>query len=161
MVAFGRMTYFHEDQYFRRSWLWLAIAVVVVACVVALAAAPRTSPLAIVLTVVVGVLVTALVALARLETTVAGDRVTVAFHGLWPTRRVALGDITEFAPMHYTIWDSGGWGVHLGLAGIAYNTSGNEGIRFRLTDGRRVLVGTQHPSEFAAAVTAALAARAG
>ena len=61
--------------------------------------------------------------------------------------------------MRYTMWDSGGWGVHFGLAGMTYNVSGNDGVHFRLTDGRRVLVGTQRPAEFASGIAKAIAAR--
>jgi len=109
--------------------------------------------------VLVAVAVGALVALARLETTVTEHAVIVMFHGLWPTRRITLDDIAEYAPMHYTMWDSGGWGVHLGLAGLTYNVSGNDGIHFRLKNGSKVLVGTQQPGDFAAAIAKALAAR--
>ena len=59
----------------------------------------------------------------------------------------------------YSIWDSSGWGVHLGLAGMTYNVSGNEGVQFRLKNGSGVLVGTQRPTEFVAAITKALEAR--
>ena len=48
---------------------------------------------------------------------------------------------------------------HLGLAGLTYNVSGNEGIHFRLQSGGRVLVGTQRPAEFAAAIAKAMGAR--
>ena len=96
---------------------------------------------------------------ARLETTVTPDAVVVSFHGLWPTRTIKLDDIASFEPMHYTMWDSGGWGVHFGLAGMTYNVSGNDGVHFRLTDGRRVLVGTQRPAEFASGIAKAMAAR--
>jgi hypothetical protein len=61
--------------------------------------------------------------------------------------------------MRYAIWDSGGWGIHFGLAGMTYNVSGNQGVHFRLTNGGRVLIGTQRPDAFAAAVAKAIAAR--
>jgi hypothetical protein len=112
-----------------------------------------------VIVVLTGILVGALFAWARLETTVNADGVVVMFHGLWPTRRIRLDDIAEYAPMHYTMWDSGGWGVHFGLAGLTYNVSGNDGIHFRLKRGSWVLIGTQRPGEFAAAIAKALAAR--
>ena len=68
-----------------------------------------------------------------------------------------ITDIDDYAPMRYGMWDSGGWGVHLGLAGMTYNVSGNEGMHFRLKDRRQVLVGTQHPAEFAAGIAKASA----
>ena len=160
MLAFARVTYFHEEQRFRESWLWLAIiATAIVVTLVTVAAAPRGDLPAVLVGVGVSVIVAALFGLARLETTVTGDNVIVAFHGLWPTRRIALADIAEYAPKRYTVWDSGGWGVHLGLSGMTYNVSGNEGIQFRLKNGSRSLVGTQRPADFAAGIAKAMAAR--
>jgi hypothetical protein len=159
MLAFAPVTYFHEEQRFRDSWIWVAIAVPMAFAVLALLttrAAPAAAPVSV---VIVAVGVAALIGIARLETTVTDDAVVVRFHGLWPTRSIRLDDIAEYAPMHYRMWDSGGWGVHFGLAGMTYNVSGNEGIRFRLKNGVRMLVGTQRPDELAAAIAKAMAAR--
>lgn len=153
------MTYFHEDQHFRQSWLWAAIAFPIVAVVVTLASAPRVDWSGTAIAGAVCALVALLFGLARLETEVRDDAVYVRFHGIWPTRRIQLDDIASHEARHYTMWDSGGWGVHLGLAGMSYNVSGNEGVRFRLKNGSGVLVGTQRPQEFAAAVAKALEAR--
>jgi hypothetical protein len=159
MLAFAAVAYFHEEQRFRESWLWLAIAIPLAFVIWILLATPGVPASTVVLVVAIGFAVGALFALARLETTVGDDSIVVRFHGLWPTRRIRLGDIAEYAPMRYSMWDSGGWGVHFGLAGMTYNVSGNDGVHFRLKDGRRVLVGTQRPAEFASAIAKAMAAR--
>ncbi len=159
MLAFAPVTYFHEEQRFRDSWLWLAIAVPVAFAVWILLVTPGVPVTASVIVALTGILVGALLGLARLETTVTGDAVVVTFHDVWPTRRIKLDDIADYAPMRYGMWDSGGWGVHLGLAGMTYNVSGNEGMHFRLKSRRQVLVGTQRPAEFAAGVAKAMAAR--
>jgi hypothetical protein len=151
--------YFHEQQRLRDSWLWLIVLVPFVVAISAALAVPRAPSGAVVLAFVGAVGVALLVGLARLETTVTRDAVIVTFHGLWPTRRITLDDIAEYRPMHYGMWDSGGWGIHFGLAGLTYNVSGNEGIHFRLKRGGRVLVGTQRPDEFASAIATAMAAR--
>ena len=161
MLAFDAVTYFHEDQYFRQSWPWILIAVPIVAAVVALAATPKMTLTAIVVTVLVGIFVTALFAFARLESEVRAEGIYVHFHGLWPTRRIPLGDIEGYEARRYNLWESGGWGVHFTMGGIAYNVSGNEGVVFQLKKGKggRVLVGTQRPAEFAAAIAKAMGAR--
>jgi hypothetical protein len=161
MLAFARVTYFHEDQYFRQSWLWLLIAVPIVVTIVSLAATPRMSITAIVITLAVGGLITALFALARLETEVRSNGIYVHFHGLWPTRRIALDDVDSYEARRYTMWESGGWGVHFTMTGIAYNVSGNDGVIIQLKKGKggRVLIGTQRPQEFVAAIAKAMAAR--
>jgi len=159
MLAFGPVTYFREEQRFRESWLWLAIAVPVAFAVWALLTTPGAPVSAAIAVVGVAVAVAALFGIARLETTVTDEAVVVRFHGLWPTRRIALADVAEYAPMHYGMFDSGGWGVHLGLAGMTYNVSGNEGVHFILKSGAKVLVGTQRPAELAAAVAKAIGTR--
>ncbi len=156
MLAFAPVTYFREEQRFRDSWLWLAIAIPMAIAVFALLTTPGAPVSAAIAVVGVTIAVAALIGLARLETVVTDDAVVVRFHGLWPTRRIPLAEIAKYAPMHYGMWDSGGWGVHLGLAGMTYNVSGNEGIHFILKRGAKVLVGTQHPAEFAAAVAKAM-----
>jgi len=158
MLAFRRMTYFREEQRFRESWLWLGIAIPMAFALWALLVTPGTPVTAVIALIGVAIAVAALFGLAYLETTVTDDAVIVKFHGLWPTRRVKLDDIADYAPMHYTMWDSGGWGVHFGLAGLTYNVSGNEGVHFRLTNGAQVLVGTQRPAELASAIAKAMAA---
>jgi hypothetical protein len=151
--------YFHEDQRFRGSMPWLLIAIFLLGAVLVLASVFEREPAAALLTVAIFAAVLGIFLVARLETEVRSDAVVVHFHGLWPTRRVPLNDVATFEPLRYTMWQSGGWGVHLGLAGMTYNVSGNEGLHFRLKNGSGVLVGTQRPQEFAAAVAKALEAR--
>ena len=151
--------FFHEDQHFRGSMLWGLIAIIVgVAAVVTIAAARAGSPTApLTIAILAGVIV--LFGFARLETEVRDDAVYVHFHGLWPTRRVRLDEIVTFEARRYTMWESGGWGVHLTMSGMAYNVSGNDGVIFTLKNGRKVLVGTQRPQELAAGIAKALEAR--
>jgi hypothetical protein len=160
MLAFAPVTYFREEQRLRDSWFWLIFFILPVIVVPSLLlAAPARALPAIAIVLGIAVLVSLLVWFARLETTVTSDAVVVAFHDVWPTRRIKLDDIESFRPKEYTIWDSGGWGVHLGFAGMTYNVSGNEGMHFQLRDGRRVLIGTQRLGQFGAALDRAMAAR--
>lgn len=161
MLAFAPVTYFHEDQYFRQSWLWVLIAVPIIVVLVVLASAPRVDTVGIAVGVGAALLVALLLGLARLETEVRDDGVYVHFHGLWPTRRIALEDIDTYEARRYTMWDSGGWGVHFTLRGIAYNVSGNEGVVIQLKQGKggQVLIGSQRPAELGVAIAKALAAR--
>jgi hypothetical protein len=159
MLAFGPMQYFREEQRFRESWLWLGIAIPMAFVIWAVLVTPGAPASAAIAVVCVTIAVAALFGFAYLETTVTDDAVIVKFHGLWPTRRIKLEDIAEYAPMRYTMWDSGGWGVHFGLAGLTYNVSGNEGVHFRLKSGSQVLVGTQRPADLASAIAKAMAAR--
>ena len=68
----------------------------------------------------------AVLSIARLETDVTADEVVIAFHGIWPTRRVRIADIVAHEARRYSLLDSGGWGVQWGLR-----------------DGKRVLIGSR------------------
>lgn len=157
------VVYFHEDQQFRGSWLWFGvlIALPVVVLITSLAGSPGRSGPAIATTLLVGALLAAIFGFARLETEVRSDGVYVHFHGLWPTRRIPLDDIESYEARRYSMLESGGWGVHFTMRGIAYNVSGNEGLIIQLKKGKggRVLIGTQRPDEFAAAIATAQTAR--
>jgi hypothetical protein len=57
-------------------------------------------------------------------------------------------DISFFYIRKYRpIMEYGGWGIKYGIKGLAYNISGNMGIQLELKNGRKVLIGTQHPDE--------------
>lgn len=147
---------FHEDQHFRGSMLWSISAILAAVAIVLGARLATREPVAGAVTIGILVAVFVLFALARLETEVRADAIYVHFHGLWPTRRIALADIAAYEAKRYTMWESGGWGVHLTMSGMAYNVSGNDGVIFKLRNGRSVLVGTQRLQEFASAVATAL-----
>ncbi|TME94561.1 MAG: hypothetical protein E6I40_07615 [Chloroflexi bacterium] len=158
------MRYFHEEQRFARSWSWLLVLLVVVALVAVATAglSPRPTPAAaIAAAALVFAVVFVVLFVARLETEVTADDLVIRFHGLWPTRRVKLADVVEHVARDYSIFDSGGWGVHWGLAGLTYNVSGNRGVQVRLRDGKRLLVGSQRAVELNAAIAEARAARGG
>ncbi len=155
------VVYFHERQRFRQSWLWVLIAVsVVVAPLIAVVSSRPATTATVAVPLVMAVVLAALFALVSLETTVTSSEIAVSFHGLWPTRKIRYDEIESYVARKYGILDSGGWGAHLSLAGMTYNVSGNRGVAFALRGGRRILIGTQRPFEFVAAVRRAMAERA-
>jgi hypothetical protein len=55
--------------------------------------------------------------------------------------------------LYRPIADCGGWGVRWGRGGErVFNARGNRGVRLYLTDGNRVLIGSQQPEELARAI---------
>jgi hypothetical protein len=54
------------------------------------------------------------------------------------------------------IRDYGGWGIRYGRGGKAYNVSGNRGVMLELSDGQKLLIGSQRPEELANAINLAL-----
>jgi hypothetical protein len=45
------------------------------------------------------------------------------------------------------IAEYGGWGIRFGKNGKALNTSGNKGMQIELSNGKKLLIGTQRPDE--------------
>jgi hypothetical protein len=55
--------------------------------------------------------------------------------------------------MYNSVQEFGGWGLQWGRYGMAYNASGSEGARIRLTGGEAVLVGSHRAEELATAIS--------
>ena len=71
-------------------------------------------------------------------------------------RRIPLKEIEDAQPREYSpMKEFGGWGMRVGADGRAYNAYGKQGVQLTLTDGSRVLIGTQKPDELLDALRAA------
>jgi len=66
-------------------------------------------------------------------------------------RVVSIGDIRRYHVVQYRpIADYGGWGIRAGRDGErVLNARGNRGVRLELSDGTRLLIGSQRPEELA------------
>lgn len=74
-------------------------------------------------------------------------------------RRIPRDRVARWEPCTYRpILDYGGWGIRYSWRkkGWAYNISGNRGLRLELTSGKRLLIGSRRPEEFAAALAGAI-----
>jgi hypothetical protein len=75
-------------------------------------------------------------------------------------RDIAMSDIQSAEAIKYNpIRDYGGWGYRrlLGKNSVAYNVSGNEGVRLTLRGaGHDILIGSQHAAELASAIENAM-----
>jgi hypothetical protein len=99
------------------------------------------------------------VALLRMTTEVTPSEVRVWF-GWFPTyRRVVLItaiqrlEVVRYRPMV----DYGGWGIRTGRDGErALNARGDRGVRLFLSDGSRLLIGSQRPEALALAIEGAM-----
>ena len=98
----------------------------------------------------------ALFAFARLVVDVDREAITIAFHLLWPKRRIALASVRRAEATKYRpLIDYGGYGVRLGFKGWAFNVSGDEGVLVETTEGARVMIGSRRPKELEAAIALA------
>ena len=145
------MSYFHEEQRFS-PWLirtLLLIAVLPVAFVFFV----RGVVLSVMIVPLILLAVGVLLAFARLVVDVDREAITVAFHFLWPKRRIRISDVRKAEATKYSpLLDYGGYGVRLGFRGWAFNVSGNEGVLVETNDGSRLMIGSQRPKELEAAI---------
>jgi hypothetical protein len=67
--------------------------------------------------------------------------------------RISTDEIdSAFTREYSAIREYGGWGVRAGRSGRAYNAYGDRGVQLVLTDGSRILVGSQRSEELMAAL---------
>ncbi len=145
------MIFFHEEQRFPQWWIWalLVVAALPVVVVVAVRGAVPSVLVVPLLLVAVGVLL----AFARLVVDVDHEAITVAFHFLWPKRRILISEVRSAEAMTYRAFlDYGGYGVRLGLRGWAFNVSGDHGVLVETKNGSRLMIGSQRPQELEAAI---------
>ncbi|GAB7094558.1 hypothetical protein JCM30237_17110 [Halolamina litorea] len=140
---------FAEQQRFRQWWIWALLGGV---ALLMLLAGPVTWP---------GLAVLGAIALfiysLRLRTEVRSDGV---YYRLWPLhrsfRRIGWAEIETYeAETYRPIREFGGWGIRWAPGKIAYSVSGNRGVRIERAGEPTVLLGSQRPEAFAAAIEAA------
>lgn len=164
---------FQEVQRFRQKWLWILMAVAMLPSLffalrgiigqvimgVPMGDKPATDGEVlgiglVVIGLVVGVVV--MMWTARLETSVTRDGIHIRFvpfhiKGVW----IKFDEIETYQATQYRpLMEYGGWGIRYGLAGKAYNVFGNKGVRFKMKNGKRLLVGSQRAEEFSGAIDA-------
>jgi hypothetical protein len=146
---------FEEDQYFRRTWLWTLLLAILAVLLVASLIAPEGQD---VTWVALGImLATALLFYCmRLSVQVDTEAVHIRFFPLW-MKTIPLAEIVSWEARTYRpILEYGGSGIRYSLGrGWAYNVSGNQGVQLELTNGKRILIGSQGAEELARAIAEA------
>jgi hypothetical protein len=152
------VTYFREVQPLRQQRFVVVILIVVaVVVLVSLRVSGGATLWAAVIALGSLLLVTALFLAASLETTVDREAITIAFHFLWPKRRILISNVRNAEGTKYRpLLDYGGYGVRFGFRGWAFNVSGDEGVLVETKDGSRVMIGSQRPKELEAAIARAM-----
>jgi hypothetical protein len=89
----------------------------------------------------------------EMRTEVRDDALYTRWFPLTRWHRFAWNEIQSCEAVTYRpIRDYGGWGIRCGRKGKAYNVTGNRGVQLELTNGKRLLLGSQQPDELAAAI---------
>ena len=164
---------FREVQRFRQKWLWPFLAAVPLSLIgifgygmiqqLVLGRPWGDRPLsdtalAVIgpLMILLGIGLTLLFFKMKLLTEVREDGMHINFVPL-ARRTVLFANIISCEVRTYNpIREYGGWGARFGPAGKAYNVSGNRGVQLKLSNGERLLIGSQRPEELAQAVQAGM-----
>jgi len=156
---------YREVQYFRQIWIWLTILFIAglswYALIIQLGLGrpfgdkPMPDSVLIVFWLIFGIGLPVAAFYSRLITEVRGDGVYfryVPFH--FSFRQIPFADMIQFEARTYRpLREFGGWGIRLNFkGGRAYTVSGNQGVQFKLTGGRQILIGSQHPQVLAQAI---------
>ena len=93
---------------------------------------------------------------SKLITEVREDGLYVRFFPL-THNRIPFEDIAHFEVRTYSpIREFGGWGIRYGRGAKTYNVSGNRGVELQLSNGKRLLIGSQRSEELSQAIAAKL-----
>jgi hypothetical protein len=154
---------FRERQHFTQWWLWVVVLAVAAGAWWAfiqqvyvgrgVGGNPAPDWAVVLIWIFIGIGLPFLFETLTLVIEVTAKGVLVRFRPL--TKRViAASEIAGVEARRYSaVKEYGGWGIK-GWSGkkMAYNVKGSWGVELTLTDGRRILLGTQHPEELAAAI---------
>src|SRR4030095_13745215 len=155
---------FREVQRFRQWWLWLVIVIGPLTVwlstyrrfVLGERAGTRQLPdnPQLLLWVLIGIGLPLLFYSARLITEVRTDGIYIRFFPFHLSfLRFAFDSIKACEARTYSpIGEYGGWGIRFSLNGKASTVSDNQGVHLELNNGKRILIGTQHPLDFMSAL---------
>jgi hypothetical protein len=159
---------FREVQQFHQVYLWVILLIPVallwsIVVPLLLFKDPLSHPVLgpsmlamVIVSILVGLGVPLLFYFARLVTEVREDGIYLKYSPFHLKERYfAFSEIKLYEVRRYRpIMEYGGWGIRYALRGRAYNVFGNMGLQLELTGGKRILIGTQRPEEFQAALDA-------
>jgi hypothetical protein len=85
-----------------------------------------------------------------LTVTVDDSNIELQFGGWLTAKRILLSDVLECIITRTAPWT--GWGIHYTGEGWLYNVYGLDAVQLVLKDGGKIIIGTDEPSELAAAI---------
>lgn len=155
---------FAENQRFKQLWFWFIIAIVgglsfyAFISQIILKKPFGNSPMSdskLILTVLVsGLFLPIFFFFTELRTRVTEDGLYVKYfpiHQKWLF--FSPVDIENFRKTKYRpLFEYGGWGIRFRANKKAYSVSGNMGLELALSNGKRLLIGTQKPDDFESAM---------
>ncbi|UCG83978.1 MAG: hypothetical protein JSW38_03940 [Dehalococcoidia bacterium] len=159
---------YREIQHFRQVWLWLLTlgisGVTFYAMVQQLILGtpfgdnPASDTVLIIIVIVFGFMFPVFFYIVNLTTEVRGDGLYYRFFPFHLTfRKISGEDIRSCEARTYSpLREYGGCGIRWGAKGRAYNVGGNRGVQLELSNGSRILIGSQRSEELAEAIDMAI-----
>ncbi len=150
---------FEEGQRFRQPWLWGMVISVALLPVLVLLPPLRRLPAhgspQVAVAIYLGTLafVVGTLLIMRLTVRVTPEEIEIRYVP-FVDRHIAIAEIAGFEPRTYNPILAG-YGIHVTPYGWVYNVSGREGVALSLTNGKRLLIGTQRQQELVAALAQA------
>ncbi|MEA3335302.1 MAG: DUF6141 family protein [Chloroflexota bacterium] len=154
---------YHEDQKFTQWWIWLLVYGIsalmwwgfVEQIILGKPWGSKPAPdwMMWLLWLFIGIGLPLLFHRLKLVTEVSENSLHIRYPPI-TSRDIPLADIQSFEARSYDpIREYGGWGIRGWRgSGVAYTTSGNQGVELTLQDGKSVMVGSQRAEELAAAL---------
>ena len=153
---------FREVQHFRQTWLWLIILLTAglfwyggiqqFILKIPFGSNPAPDAALLIFWLIFGIALPACFYSIKLITEVRNEGLYFGFPP-FPLRKIPLDDLKRYEVRIYSpIKEYGGWGFRYGWKGKAYNVSGNRGVQIELSNGKRILIGSQKPEELAKAI---------
>lgn len=150
--------YFNETQRFRQWFIYLIVVGTIAAWVYMLSESyhspepeKEVDGYVLILTSLIPLALIVLLFSLRLVTRIREEGIYVRFKPFqWKEKLIPKEDIKSFEVRKYNaLLEYGGWGYRTGLRkyGRAYNVAGNMGLQLYLSNGRKLLIGTQKPKE--------------
>jgi hypothetical protein len=158
---------FREVQTFGSTLRWLLVVLMAISFTIFAIALwetitnPKTTntfvpTLLSIIAMAIPIAVTILFFILKLETEIRSDGLYVRFYPMHIRYKKFTTDNLQqhYARRYRPILEYGGWGIRCSFTGKgkAYNVSGNKGLQLVLTNGKKLLIGSQRPDELVAAI---------
>jgi len=148
-------TYFTEEQYFRQPWLWIVILFFPAFSLYGIfeqviqgnpiGNQPMSDEGVISFSILIGLGLPILFWFMKLKLRVSDHGLHYQFFPVhFKERLIPFEDIKHYKARTYSpLKEFGGWGIRFGFESKAYNVKGDKGLQLELTNGRKVLFGSQ------------------
>ena len=135
---------YYEIQQFRQIWVWLILILVEFALLFTILSGMINLLVSIII-ISIGFGFIWLFYRMKLITIINEDGINIIFapftNFIIPFNKIKKYQIRQYRP----IIEYGGWGIRYSKYGKAYNVSGKIGLQIELSNGKRLLIGTQNP----------------